>query len=134
MRPAKMQYLKTWLAQKICFWLPIVFGCHQKPERSFFFLGKQFPICARCTGQLAGMLCGCIGAWLCQIPFQLSVMLMLPMLADGFCQMLTAYASTNCRRFLTGFLFGFGLVQIFAVSSQFAFWQGVQYGLKIAKS
>ncbi|PQL91928.1 DUF2085 domain-containing protein [Apibacter adventoris] len=24
--------------------------CHQKPERSFFWKRKQFPLCARCTG------------------------------------------------------------------------------------
>ena len=24
--------------------------CHQKPERSFFWDGHQFPVCARCTG------------------------------------------------------------------------------------
>ena len=24
--------------------------CHRIPERSFFFRGHQFPVCARCTG------------------------------------------------------------------------------------
>ena len=24
--------------------------CHQIPERSFFWAGQQFPVCARCTG------------------------------------------------------------------------------------
>jgi len=24
--------------------------CHQRPERSFFLEGQQFPVCARCTG------------------------------------------------------------------------------------
>src|SRR6476469_9730789 len=24
--------------------------CHQRPERSFWFWGAQFPVCARCTG------------------------------------------------------------------------------------
>jgi uncharacterized membrane protein len=24
--------------------------CHQRPERSFFLDGHQFPVCARCTG------------------------------------------------------------------------------------
>ena len=27
-----------------------ILGCHQKPERSFFYKGYQFPVCARCTG------------------------------------------------------------------------------------
>ena len=25
-------------------------GCHQMPERSFFYKEYQFPVCARCTG------------------------------------------------------------------------------------
>ena len=29
-------------------------GCHQMPERSFFFKGYQFPVCERCTGLLIG--------------------------------------------------------------------------------
>ena len=29
-------------------------GCHQMPERSFFYKGKQFPVCARCTGVIIG--------------------------------------------------------------------------------
>ncbi|RGF93239.1 DUF2085 domain-containing protein [Ruminococcus sp. AM54-1NS] len=33
-------------------------GCHQRPDRSFFFHGWQFPVCARCTGVLAGQLVG----------------------------------------------------------------------------
>ena len=37
--------------------------CHQLPERSFFFAGQQFPVCARCTGLYASALAGLI-AWL----------------------------------------------------------------------
>ena len=29
-------------------------GCHQLPERSFFFRQYQFPVCARCCGVLIG--------------------------------------------------------------------------------
>ena len=29
-------------------------GCHQRPDRSFFINGHQFPVCARCTGVLIG--------------------------------------------------------------------------------
>lgn len=35
--------------------------CHQKPERSFFWDGHQFPVCARCTGLYLSGAVGLIG-------------------------------------------------------------------------
>jgi uncharacterized membrane protein len=32
--------------------------CHQIPVRSYFFGGRQLPLCARCSGQYLGALCG----------------------------------------------------------------------------
>ena len=40
-------------------WLPIVFGCHCREDRSFHIRGRRLPLCARCTGELAGIL-GCL--------------------------------------------------------------------------
>lgn len=40
-------------------------------------------------------------------------LLMVPMLFDGFLQLLTPYESGNMRRLLTGLLFGFALVFAF---------------------
>jgi uncharacterized membrane protein len=37
--------------------------CHQRPERSFFLDGHQFPVCARCTGLYLSAAVGIIG-WL----------------------------------------------------------------------
>jgi uncharacterized membrane protein len=37
--------------------------CHQRPERSFFLDGHQFPVCARCTGLYLSGAAGIIG-WL----------------------------------------------------------------------
>ena len=37
--------------------------CHQRPERSFFFDGFQFPVCARCTGLYVSAGAGIVG-WL----------------------------------------------------------------------
>jgi len=41
---------------QIAFVLYHAFGtfCHQLPERSFFIVGHQFAVCARCTGLYAG--------------------------------------------------------------------------------
>ncbi len=35
--------------------------CHQKSERSFFWDGHQFPVCARCTGVYLSGAAGAIG-------------------------------------------------------------------------
>ena len=37
--------------------------CHQIPDRSFFLDGRQFPVCARCTGLYLSGLVGLAG-WL----------------------------------------------------------------------
>jgi uncharacterized membrane protein len=37
--------------------------CHQRPERSFFWAGHQFPVCARCTGLYLSAAIGLMG-WL----------------------------------------------------------------------
>lgn len=67
------------------------------------------------------------------IPFwrpdiRISFALMIPMLIDGFTQKLTSYESTNFRRFVTGFLFGIGLVGIIADMTISCFYSGVEYG------
>ncbi len=36
--------------------------CHQLPERSFFFDGRQLPVCARCTGLYLSGAAG-LAAW-----------------------------------------------------------------------
>ena len=35
--------------------------CHQRPERSFFLDGHQFPVCARCTGLYLSAATGLLG-------------------------------------------------------------------------
>ena len=102
-------------------WLPILFGCHRRPERSFFYKGRQFPICARCTGELAGMIAAGIGYAFIHPKPVIAALLMIPLIIDGMVQALTAYTSTNGRRFVTGVLFGYGLVTLFLFSVVQAF-------------
>lgn len=109
-------------------WLPIFFGCHCRDDRSFHLRGKKFPICARCTGELAGILTGLISSFFFLPSVPVCIGLMLPMVADGFVQLLTPYESTNPLRFLTGFLFGFALLALFLISSRAAFQLGYQIG------
>lgn len=84
-------------------------GCHQRPDRSFFYHGHQFPVCARCTGVFIGYMItvpiyikfhfsyiACICA--CSVMF-----------VDWFIQYVEIKESTNLRRLITGFFGGFGV-------------------------
>ncbi len=103
--------------------LRIFFGCHARPDRSFYFRGKQFPICARCTGELIGMIAGIPIAIFWGYPrFEVVLLMMLPLIFDGFLQRLTAYESTNIRRLLTGILFGIAFIFAFIYLRKFCIW------------
>ena len=83
------------------------FLCHQIPERSFFFRGHQFPICARCTGILLGYIIGGLIALRYQhIPLEILILLLVPLGIDGCAQYLGFWESTNRRRLFTGILAG----------------------------
>lgn len=89
-------------------------GCHQLPERSFFYKGKQFPVCARCTGVCFGQISALIsGLFKVSLNYQLCVALLLVMGADWFMQEINLKKSTNLRRLVTGFMGGFGLFTIY---------------------
>lgn len=103
--------------------LRIFFGCHARPDRSFYFRGKQFPICARCTGELVGMIL-CIPTlifWGCP-SFGIVLLLMIPLIFDGFLQRLTSYESGNIRRLITGILFGIALIYAFVYFHRTCVW------------
>ena len=118
------QCFKEWL----CKWLPIFFGCHCRPDRSFFYKGKQFPVCARCTGELAGILAALATWWLYHPGPLWSAALLLPLVLDGVIQLCTAYESRNRRRLWTGILFGYGLTSLLLLSAAWVFRQGYALG------
>lgn len=103
---------KTKLWIKTMDWCCKYWGCHQLPERSFFFKGYQFPICARCTGIILGyivaVLC-IIFKYIINMPACL--LLIFPMVLDGSVQYFTKYYSTNLKRVITGGLAGFAFIQ-----------------------
>ena len=111
-------------------WLPIIFGCHCKPERSFILRGRKFPICARCTGELIGMLFALAACFFYQPPLWICIVLMVPMIADGLIQRLTTYESSNPRRVITGVLFGYALVTFVVITLIATFQFGVHLGNK----
>ena len=109
-------------------WLPIVFGCHCLDSRSFHYKGRRFPLCARCTGELGGIL-------LCLVTFPFvragvlpAAAMLFPLAADGVLQALTAYESRNGRRLATGLLFGYGLADLFLLSTCAVFRYGLELG------
>ena len=109
-------------------WLPIFCGCHRRPERSFFVKGYQMPVCARCEGELFGILAGLIAVWFIRPPYWLMAVIMLPMIADGLVQGFTKYESTNWRRLITGLFFGFGITMIILMIFIAAFNYGLTVG------
>ncbi len=82
--------------------------CHQKPERSFFYKQKQFPVCSRCTGITIGAIFGFIIAMLTQ-PNLLFVIGFIPLIIDGTTQYYGLRVSNNTLRLVTGLLCGFSM-------------------------
>lgn len=117
--------MKEWLYN----WLPIIFGCHCREDRSFYYKGQRFPICARCTGELVGMILSLFSCFFFRLSIWVSVLLLLPMIIDGVIQAITPYVSNNTKRFITGILFGYGFIMLFVVTSIMAF----QFGVNLTK-
>lgn len=86
-------------------------SCHQKPERSFFIKGYQFPLCARCTGIALGHIIALFIAPFRSFRYCIGF-LMFPLAIDGTAQYFTSYESNNCKRFITGLLYGFAFTSI----------------------
>ncbi len=89
--------------------------CHQRPDRSFFYKGRQFPLCARCTGFVIGTLV--FSLYSLSVPvfytynlLYLSILLQLPYVIDGTTQFIGLRESNNILRFITGLIGAFGLI------------------------
>ena len=80
---------------------------------SFFFHGWQFPVCARCTGVLAGQLIGFPLAIKKNISALTAVLCCETTMLDWSLQYSGVKKSTNKRRLVTGLLGGFGLAVIY---------------------
>lgn len=93
--------------------------CHRMPERSFFYKGKQFPVCARCTGFYAGYFSLPLFTFSLWDPGFLWIgLLMVPALADGLTQAYMNRESNNWLRLFTGILAGAGFMALAALTGK----------------
>lgn len=91
-------------------------GCHQLPERSFFYKSWQFPVCARCTGVTIGQFTAIVLALFKRfVSFPHAMFLLIIMGFDWGIQAIRIKESTNLRRLLTGFCGGLGLFSIYII-------------------
>lgn len=91
-------------------------GCHQLPERSFFYKGHQFPVCARCTGVTIGQLAAIVANLFTDISATVSFIYLGIMGLDWFLQTTRIKMSNNYRRLFTGVLGGFGLFNLYCIA------------------
>lgn len=104
-------------------WIPILkafnkigdlSGCHQIPDRCFKIKGYIFPICARCTGVIIGETISLVLLALnIKTKFILCLIFLLIMGIDWLIQYLGIIISTNIRRFITGILGGYAIINIY---------------------
>ena len=92
-------------------WCKKYCSCHQMPDRSFFFKGYQFPLCARCTGIAIGHINAFILAPFYTFRYWIAVF-MVPLIIDGSLQYITTYKSNNMKRLISGILYGFSFTSI----------------------
>lgn len=97
-------------------------GCHQMPERSFFWRGYQFPMCARCTGIALGYAAGGVLLIWLRLPILVCLTGAAVMFLDWFLQYSQLLPSTNFRRLITGTFCGIGY-EHFLVNIFLALWR-----------
>ena len=100
------------------FWIKLMqfgkrLGCHQIAERSFFFKGYQFPVCARCTGVILGEIVSIFCLFFFKIDWWILLLLLAPMAIDWGLQFFNILKSDNIRRIITGLLGGFSLTYLY---------------------
>lgn len=121
-------------------------NCHQNHERSWIIGGNQMPVCTRDVGIFFGLMMGgvlfsrrsynrwtvrdtCLSLlpdeWLVNVYVKnrrtlawlaCGIVLCIPLIIDGFTQLLTGYESNNLTRPLTGAPFGLGLAILIGAS------------------
>ena len=85
--------------------------CHKKKDRSIPFFGLENVFCSRCLGIFLGFLIGLmISKFFLIISINWAILFTIPLIFDGFTQLLHLRESNNKLRFITGIFFGIGVV------------------------
>ena len=107
--------------------------CHQIPTRSFWIVGSNLGVCARCFGLYISFL----STWLLLVVrfkrhflWKWGIVLIIPILLDGITQNLGLRMSTNYLRFSTGILGGAGVAILFFPVYSLT----VQFSIRIVKA
>lgn len=95
-------------------YLPVIFNCHQKEDRSMKLSLKIFKLCNRCLGIYIGILISPLISFI-NIHYAYYLLLMIPLIIDGTLQYKTKYESNNVKRVLTGLLFGVGFIALLTI-------------------
>ncbi|MEH7250660.1 DUF2085 domain-containing protein [Neobacillus niacini] len=101
-------------------WIVYLVPCHRMKSRSLTIKGYTLPLCARCTGILAGYLFSPFLLLLdLRFPLWLGILLNLPMVIDGWTQKRKFRMSNNPLRLSTGIVSGLGQSMMIVSISQF---------------
>lgn len=87
--------------------------CNHREDTAPRIFGQPFLLCWRCTGVMISFIVMVVVRDFVNISFGVfevisGVLLMLPMIFDGYIQYFLKHESTNLRRSVTGILFGIG--------------------------
>lgn len=95
-------------------------SCHRLPERSFFFKGKQLPVCARCTGIYIGFFSAPLFLFdVIRFNLLITILLIFPAVIDGLTQAIFKRESNNILRVTTGFIYGVGIMSLASIIGRF---------------
>ena len=77
------------------------------------------------------MIIGLIACFFWRPEVWMTLVMITPMIADGFIQLKTSYESTNPRRFVTGLLGGYGGLTLFVISLVATYKLGYRFAQQI---
>jgi len=89
--------------------------CHQYPSRSLWLLNRPMGLCARCFSMYSAFPIALLVIYFIKArwTYLFNLMLLMPLIVDGFSQYLYLTESNNYVRFGSGVLFGIGAAGLY---------------------